>query len=249
YAVTVYQQGWRLGGKGASGRGPASRIEEHGLHLWMGWYENAFRLMRDCYAALDRDPSRCRIATWEDAFKPDCFTGAMEQGHDGVWRCWRAALPIAPGLPGDGYEAPPRWTVTDYMSRASALLQTLLSTLTTGLDHHADAARTTAPGATAESGWDALSALIRMGQLVTLTGLIQGIELLTPLLRDLSPDSERLLLPFVDAIATTARVQLQAAVGADPQSRRLWTIMDLTLATLRGILRHGLATHPRGFDI
>lgn len=49
YEVTVYQMGWRLGGKGASGRGVADRIEEHGLHLWMGFYENAFRLMRDCY--------------------------------------------------------------------------------------------------------------------------------------------------------------------------------------------------------
>ena len=57
YQVTVYQLGWRLGGKGASGRGPADRIEEHGLHLWMGFYENAFRLMRDCYAELGRDPS------------------------------------------------------------------------------------------------------------------------------------------------------------------------------------------------
>jgi len=32
YEITVYQQGWRLGGKGASGRNPdvAQRIEEHG---------------------------------------------------------------------------------------------------------------------------------------------------------------------------------------------------------------------------
>ena len=48
YQVTIYQLGWRLGGKGASGRGPANRIEEHGLHLWMGSYENAFRLIREC---------------------------------------------------------------------------------------------------------------------------------------------------------------------------------------------------------
>lgn len=52
YAVTVYQMGWWLGGKGASSRGVADRIEEHGLHLWMGFYENAFRLMRECYAEL-----------------------------------------------------------------------------------------------------------------------------------------------------------------------------------------------------
>ena len=73
YHVTVYQLGWRLGGKGASGRGVADRIEEHGLHLWMGFYENAFRLLRECYAELDRDPHTCRIADWRDAFFPDPF--------------------------------------------------------------------------------------------------------------------------------------------------------------------------------
>jgi uncharacterized protein with NAD-binding domain and iron-sulfur cluster len=52
FDVTVYQMGWRLGGKGASGRGDNGRIEEHGLHVWMGFYENAFRIVRDCYDEL-----------------------------------------------------------------------------------------------------------------------------------------------------------------------------------------------------
>src|SRR5262249_41895775 len=52
-SVVVYQSGWRLGGKGASGRGVGGRIEEHGLHVWFGAYDNAFALMRDCYAELD----------------------------------------------------------------------------------------------------------------------------------------------------------------------------------------------------
>src|SRR5436190_12543586 len=44
YDITVYQMGWRLGGKGASGRNRDQnmRIEEHGLHIWMGFYQNAF---------------------------------------------------------------------------------------------------------------------------------------------------------------------------------------------------------------
>ena len=50
--------GWRLGGKGASSRGAHGRIEEHGLHLWLGYYENAFRLLRECYAELDRAAHR-----------------------------------------------------------------------------------------------------------------------------------------------------------------------------------------------
>ena len=53
-SITVYQRGWRLGGKAASSRGPNGRIEEHGLHIWLGSYENAFALLRECYAELDR---------------------------------------------------------------------------------------------------------------------------------------------------------------------------------------------------
>lgn len=54
YEITIYQLGWRLGGKAASGRNAHAhqRIEEHGLHVWMGFYENAFRMMRTCYAEL-----------------------------------------------------------------------------------------------------------------------------------------------------------------------------------------------------
>jgi len=49
--VTIFQMGGRLGGKGASSRNRdfGDRIEEHGLHLWLGYYENAFRMIRTCY--------------------------------------------------------------------------------------------------------------------------------------------------------------------------------------------------------
>ncbi len=51
YDITVYQQGWRLGGKGASGRNASmgDRIEEHGLHVLFGCYENTFRILREIY--------------------------------------------------------------------------------------------------------------------------------------------------------------------------------------------------------
>ena len=63
YDITVYQLGWRLGGKGASGRDRkrGARILEHGLHVWGGYYDNSFRVMRECYDALQRPPT-CRSA-------------------------------------------------------------------------------------------------------------------------------------------------------------------------------------------
>src|SRR5512142_1566437 len=70
YQIDVYQMGWRLGGKGASGRNAAvaQRIEEHGLHIWFGFYDNAFKVMREAYAALGRAPDS-PLATWDEAFK------------------------------------------------------------------------------------------------------------------------------------------------------------------------------------
>src|SRR5499427_7499892 len=88
YQVTVYQMGWRLGGKGASGRGPSGRIEEHGLHLWMGFYENAFRLLRECYGELDRAPT-APIGAWTDAFVPAPFNAVTDRGSEGRWLPWK----------------------------------------------------------------------------------------------------------------------------------------------------------------
>lgn len=48
-SLTIYQMGWRLGGKCATGRGPNGRVEEHGIHLFGGGYYNALRMMRDVY--------------------------------------------------------------------------------------------------------------------------------------------------------------------------------------------------------
>lgn len=41
YEVTIHTLGWRLGGKCASSRGPDDRIEEHGIHGFLGSYYNA----------------------------------------------------------------------------------------------------------------------------------------------------------------------------------------------------------------
>ena len=54
YEITVYQTGWRLGGKTATGRGVCNRIEEHGIHILQGWYETTFRLLRSVYEERKR---------------------------------------------------------------------------------------------------------------------------------------------------------------------------------------------------
>jgi uncharacterized protein with NAD-binding domain and iron-sulfur cluster len=89
YDVTVYQSGWRLGGKGASGRDLAhgGRIEEHGLHIWFGFYDNAFFTMRQCYEELVARHLRaatCPIPDFAGAFAPSPTIGLFEH-YDGTW--------------------------------------------------------------------------------------------------------------------------------------------------------------------
>ncbi len=50
--VSVYTLGWRLGGKGATGRGPNGRIQEHGIHGFAGFYVNSTAMLRQSYLDL-----------------------------------------------------------------------------------------------------------------------------------------------------------------------------------------------------
>ncbi|MEP6732936.1 MAG: NAD(P)-binding protein [bacterium] len=106
YEITVLQLGWRLGGKGASGRNAAlqQRIEEHGLHIWGGFYENAFRVMRACYTEMNR-PANAPLATWDEAFKPSPLVSWMEELNG--WLAWNNSFPLYPSsTPGDGTPMP-----------------------------------------------------------------------------------------------------------------------------------------------
>jgi uncharacterized protein with NAD-binding domain and iron-sulfur cluster len=83
YDITVYQMGWRLGGKGATGRrlDGSGRDQEHGLHVLGGFYHNALGMLRSVYeawAGVSRYPLR-----FDDVFIPQSLVHVMEEGPDG----------------------------------------------------------------------------------------------------------------------------------------------------------------------
>lgn len=114
YSVTVYTLGWRLGGKGASSRGENFRIEEHGLHVWFGFYENAFTQMRRCYEDLAR-PRGTPLSTYlfdpnrpgDEAFRPLQYT-VNDDFHEAGWHEWPVVFeePNNRSKPGFGHPAP-----------------------------------------------------------------------------------------------------------------------------------------------
>jgi uncharacterized protein with NAD-binding domain and iron-sulfur cluster len=91
FDVTIYQLGWRLGGKCASSRGDNDRIEEHGIHGFVGSYFNALPMMAEVYAELGRAPGQ-PLASFEEAFLGSNFTMQWEF-KDGGLVPWPVRLP------------------------------------------------------------------------------------------------------------------------------------------------------------
>lgn len=105
YDITIYQLGWRLGGKGACGRNAAiaERIEEHGPHVWFGFYNQAFQMLQDSYQYLKdhglTPDSPCQQCI-PNAMAPLDHSSLMEN-FAGEWKAWHVNFPSHPGAPGD----------------------------------------------------------------------------------------------------------------------------------------------------
>jgi uncharacterized protein with NAD-binding domain and iron-sulfur cluster len=262
FDVTIYQLGWRLGGKGASGRDPENgRIEEHGLHLWMGFYENAFRLMRDCYAELDR-PESHPLRTWRDAFVPDNFVGVTEIDPNNQWKNWAAYFPPAAGLPGDPLNQRSPFTVQGYLTQCLRLVRTLLLSVQdkghlppvgTGNEGIASAAASLMTSLVSVMRSDLMGSAARAakyGQLALGALILEALSVLQGIFAKVSPGADlaapRLLLERVSA---AIQKQFDLLVASDDEVRRVWEIVDTLLAIARGILREGVLFSPQGFDL
>ena len=101
--VTIYQLGWRVGGKAASGRDCEGRNLEHGLHVWFGCYENTFQMIQEVYASRGTPPpGGWALPTWQDAVKEQRFTPIGVEAADGTWSYFPLTWAVNCGTPGDG---------------------------------------------------------------------------------------------------------------------------------------------------
>lgn len=117
HEVTVYEMSWRLGGKCASGRNVAAddRIEEHGLHIWFGFYANAFAILRQALREHEGGPWR----TLEEAFTPHDRVRLCSLRRDGAWSSRDWCFPSAAGELGVADEI----TFADVVRRALDFLR------------------------------------------------------------------------------------------------------------------------------
>jgi uncharacterized protein with NAD-binding domain and iron-sulfur cluster len=276
YDITVYEQSWRLGGKGASGRDEYGRILEHGLHVWLGFYENAFRMMRECYEVVEgrkwgpaaAPGQRLAHARFDDAFIPEPHLGVAVKRRNNELQVWSGFFPPMPGQPGDllDVETNP-FTLRGYASRSLGLARALLQSVL------APAAGTAAPGAPGPDSRslfdeavelnfdfdplespgvivDHMTRMLRLGVLTSAAGLLQAVTILEDWIREKSPAVVRdsMVVKFVEAVATQTRRQLRDLVDIDEETRRKTEIIDLLMTIAVGLYRDRVIFSKDGLD-
>jgi uncharacterized protein with NAD-binding domain and iron-sulfur cluster len=224
--ITVYQRGWRLGGKGASGRNPrrGQRIEEHGIHILMGFYDHALRVLRDCYAEVHarRKGGAPGILAWERALTgwDDIFMAEPRPGAR--WDVWHVVFPRNARRPGID-SGPPVvvelvWRAIDWVFDLEARLRgsTPLAIFAAPWNLAAKALR---------DAFQALTAERALGAVV--------FEPLAEVLENLLRAAWLVVRPLVDDRTTI---------------RRLWIALNFATTNVIGLIREGLVHPPHDFE-
>lgn len=249
-SITVYQRGWRIGGKGASSRGVNGRIEEHGLHVWLGYYDNAFRFMREVYAELDRpstDPE-CPLQYWwnpdapgRSAFAPATTVG-LHEWLGGEWGDWVAQFSENDQLPGEPHMISTPMNLVEFIRRALRLLGDFYLS-----NEAAEAPPTPSMGGLPEPP-DRTNGLERLIVRTIQTGIAAASVLANVASTEITKASGWLpALGQLTAAVNRLNDAFRRISTSDMQARRLSYLADLILTTLRGILADGLLTDPDAF--
>lgn len=217
YAITLYQMGHRLGGKGASGRNAAKhdRIEEHGLHLFYGFYENAFHLMRRCYAELGR-PAGAPLATVEEAFRPHSLV-VFEDSRGRGFQHQPLLFPRNDEVPGSRAPLPAPRALIPRMFRFLSALYDEQAALGPESAREEPLIRLLAAAAGALAD--------RVGE--ALAGASAG-------------GAREALLAEMIAWSGRARALAAPLLEESPRVRLAWTAADITLTLVRGMIADGL---------
>ncbi len=244
FEVTVYQEGWRLGGKGASGRGASGRIEEHGLHIWLGFYDNAFRMMRECHAELDAAGLGDLYGDWRDAWTAENDIALCSASEHGGFHHWRAHMPPRPGYPGDPLAPETVFSLPFYVARAFELFRALVLDTSVDGENFISGFETRSQGDFAAR----LAHLAKLGRFAGAAALAEGLGLLAALARSVTAADVGGLMAASEGVLSRLRQVVEDRWIADDRNRFLWEVADLTLATVTGLIRYGVMTDPRGLD-
>ncbi len=249
-SITVYQMGWRSGGKGASGRrAPYGAIEEHGLHVWLGFYNNAFDAIQRAYSELGRPPG-APLATWTEAFKKHSFI-VLAQEFQGKWYPWEFDFPERGGTPGKGNPMP---TVFEYMKKTAAWINDVLKK--SNFSKQPDMKATSRAHQSARN-W--LKDVVETAALdVELGAITLGEDILNVLIAHLSklesdPGEHKAVhhataVLLLQELGAWLHREFELKIDLDLAVRRFYILMDTGLTGLLGLFADGVLFHPAKLD-
>ncbi len=234
YSVDVYQMGWRVGGKCATGRNPdaCERIQEHGIHIFANFYFNAMRMVKAAFDEVEWD-EHDKLRTMEDAFLPSAVAYNTDY-FDKQWHGWLTSFIISDGNP---WEGPPGADVRQLMQNALSLV-----------DYHLSVAlerRTIRGGSLWQRAWQSIERLIgdelnKLARHVT-EHLIE--EQKDP--NDPGHGRHSLVMKLLDDLVAVLH-RHQAKHPHDVRLREAFIQIDLVTTALRGLLADDLVV--RGVD-
>jgi uncharacterized protein with NAD-binding domain and iron-sulfur cluster len=269
YVIDVYESSWRLGGKAASVRDKDGRILDHGLHVWLGFYENAFRMMRECYDEVgQRSLGPLTHRSFDEAFLPEAHVGVARPGPGGRdWTAWSSFFPPEKGEPGTVLDADSNpYTLASYLLRCFGLLKTLtLSIIGPTKDDVPGRAR---PKERSESDEAAdldfalgaaqsgellikrMAGLLRAGTLTGAAVTLQAVTIIENWLRQLNfaqqvPNS---ILNLMEAVAAQMRKLLHDLTDVDEHIRMRTEVIDIVITIAVGLFRDRVLFDDRGLD-
>lgn len=275
FEVSVYERSWRLGGKGASGRAPDGRILEHGLHVWLGFYENAFRMIRECYREVETRGWGPHQQDLEQRLAHGSFDEAFcQEPHIGVFGrtaeedvVWSGLLPPEKGLPGDPIDADTNpFTLASYLVRCVHLLKTLMLSVIahpnedepggarpesrSALDEAVDLDFSLHPFRSPELLIQSIAGRVRDGTLTVAAAMLQAATILENILQDFthSPLVVDSALRLMKALAGQARKQLRDVVAIDEKLRWKTEIIDIVMTIAVGLYRDRVLLGDKGLD-
>ncbi len=243
FDITIYQMGWRLGGKCASGRNAAAgqRIEEHGLHVWAGFYDNAIKLMKSCYAQANDQGIDGLFTSYDEAFKP--FNNVvLAEKLGNKWIPWHVQPPLNDAIPGEGGVFLSPW---DYFRMALDMLKDLFEKNAQASSLLSNIAVPDMPdwleGLFAAVVPSASQANTRLHQLHK---LVHGVSFLPG--RHEAVHHQAMLF-LLDELVDELQDAYSSKLVQDNDVRRLIHIADLSLAALRGVIVDDVLT--QGFEV
>ncbi|MEM9037770.1 MAG: NAD(P)-binding protein [Actinomycetota bacterium] len=268
--IRLYQMGWRLGGKAASGRslhpGFGSRIEEHGLHVWFGSYHHTFRVLDNMLEAIRNSPDRSSDGgqrpdlPTEEWFEPTDVIGSMEL-HRGQWKLWLAEFP-----PDEDEHARPwdedheRFTISRLLRHSLRLAERYLRSISADISPDVGPIRIRADierSGIGVTGWTRrwLGRLAPGGEALLLPAALELVDELVAAPEFgsdlLAADSSlrKVLSTMLARLRDWLQSEVNDAIRASDSHRRAWYFVDVLVAVAHGIVVDGLLDRPGGLDV